>query len=218
MSWEKLDIHVENLVPGLATVWALSLIWQPPAIHSGVSQVVLGIFLLGVAYITGVLVNILCRLLLDPPSEYLTRVYVFKVFSRAKLRDLVGASRQDVNNAYNYYCEKAVQAANETAKEVAKRRQTGRLLRSALLPLVLVQLHLSISWQIPLWCGIALMAAEYLLLLLLYGYAEVTILHEAYHAVPEEERSVLVIKTILEQKQGEWAKAEPAPAEDGFQP
>jgi hypothetical protein len=211
MSWEKLDIHVENLAPGLATVWALSLLWQPPAIYSVASKVVLGIPLLGAAYITGVLVNVLCRVLLDPPSEYLTRVYVFKVFSRAKLRDLVGASRQDVNNAYNYYCEKAVREAKETAKEVAKRRQTGRLLRSAL-PLLLVQLHLSISWQIPLWCSIALMAAEYLLLLLLYGYAEVTILHEAYHAVPEEERSMSVIKRILENKRLEGAKAEPAPA------
>lgn len=215
MSWEKLDIHVENLAPGLATVWALSLFWKAPALDSDASKVVLGISLLGAAYLTGVLVNVLCRVLLDPVSEYCTRVLVFKIFSRTKLRDLAGASREDVNNAYTYYCSKAIQEAKETAKEVAKRRQTGRLLRSALVPLLLVQLHLAISHQIAALNTIALIVAEYLLLLLLYGYAEATILHEAYHAVPEEERSVEVIKRILEGKATRQVKAEQPAARDG---
>lgn len=145
MDWEKLNIHIENLAPGLATMWALSLLWQPPAFDTDASKVVLGISLLGAAYMTGVIVNVLCRVLFETPSEFLTRVLVFKIFSGNKLRDLSGASRKDVNEAYNYYCAKAKQEAKETAKEVGKRRQTGRLLRSSLIPLLIVQLFFSLS-------------------------------------------------------------------------
>ena len=198
MDWEKLNIHIENLAPGLATMWALSLLWHPPAIYTDASKVLLGISLLGAAYLTGVIVNVLCRVLFETPSEFLTRVLVFKIFSGNKIRDLAGASRKDVNEAYNYYCAKAKQEARETAKEVEKRRQTGRLLRSSLIPLLIVQLFFSLSNDLAVWQTITLIGIEYFILLLLYGYAEVTILHEAYHAVPEEERSVKIIKQLLE--------------------
>jgi hypothetical protein len=218
MNWEKLDIHIENLAPGLATIWALSFFWQPPAIESDASKIVLGISLLGAAYLTGVTVNVLCRVLLDSASEYLTRVYVIKVFSRGKIRDLTGASRKDVNNAYNYYCAKAIQEAKETAKEVSKRRQTGRLLRSSFIPLLIVQLHFSTASKLDVWQTIALIGFEYLILLLLYGYAETTILHEAYYAVPEEERSVKVIKQILETSRKIKLKAEQGTPADAAEP
>lgn len=209
MDWDKLDIHVENFAPGLATVWALSLLWPALAIDSDASKVVLGISLLGAAYLIGVIVNVLCRVLLDPLSEHWTRVYVFKVFSKDKLRDMQGATRQEVNSAYNYYCSKAIAEAKQTAKEVARRRRTGRLLRSTLVPIILVQLHFSISVKMGILAICILMTIEYLLLLLLYGYAEAAVLHEAYFAVPEKERSVSVIKKILDDKQAETEKAEP---------
>ena len=200
MNWEKLDIHIENLAPGLATVWAISLNLQLPAIDSDIEKVMLGLSLLGVAYMTGVVVNLLCRLFLDPVSEHWTRIFVFKVFTKEKLRDQEGASREDLNNAYNYYCTKAIQEAKETAKEVAKRRQTGRLLRSALVPLLIVLWHLHKTDNLVLWLTIILIFVEYFVMLILYGYAEATILHEAYHAVPEEDRSVMAIKRMLESK------------------
>lgn len=198
MDWEKLNIHIENFAPGLFTMCSLSLFWLPQDIDTDSTKVVLGISMLGAAYMIGVIVNVLSRALLDVPSEYWTRVYVFKLFSGDKLHDLKGASRKDVNRAYNYYCAKAKQEAKETAKEVEKRRQTGRLLRSSLIPMLLIQIHFSLSMHLEVWKTIPLMLFEYLILLFLYGYAEVTILHEAYHAVQENERSVKVIKELLE--------------------
>jgi hypothetical protein len=196
MSWDKLDIHLENLVPGLATLWAISLHWKPPAADTDAGKIVLGIALLGAAYVAGVLTNILCRMLLDPLSEHWTRIYAFKIFARDKLRDLKGASRKEANDAYNYYCTRAIQEAKDTAKEVSKRRQTARLLRSALVPIVILQLHWPITDHIG-WDTIGIVLIEYLFLLFIYGYSEVTILHEAYHSVPENERSVSKIKKIL---------------------
>jgi hypothetical protein len=109
----------------------------------------------------------------------------------------------------------AIAEAKQTAKEVAKRRQTGRLLRSTLVPIILVQLHFSISMKIGILATCLLMAVGYLLLLLLYGYAEATVLHEAYFAVPEEEPSVSVIKKILAEKQDDTEIAEPMRGADG---
>lgn len=203
MNWDKLDIHIENLIPGLATVWALSLHWKLPAIQSDVSKVVLGTALLGVAYLTGVIVNVMCRILIDPPSEYITRHILFRMFAKTKLRDMKGATIDEINYAYTYYCGKAIKGSEETSKEVAKRRQTGRLIRSALIPLVITVLYIAKLYSINLVICLISIFFVYLLLLFLYGYAEVIILQEAYHAVPENERSVLVIKKIRKEKEKE---------------
>lgn len=197
MNWDKLDIHLENLVPGLATLWALSLHWQPPALDADISRVVLGVSLVGAAYLAGVVVNVACRLALDPASELLTRQWVFKLLARGKLRDLKGATRKAVNDAYNYYCTRAISEDKGTAKEVGKRRQTGRLLRSSLVPIVLLQLYASHTCALGTSVTVGALAGEALALLLLYGYSEVIVLQEAYFAVPEDERSVTRIQQIL---------------------
>ena len=63
---------------------------------------------------------------------------------------------------------------------MAKRRQTGRLLRSALIPiwLIVVSLGLKAAWGVILI--ILSMLVVYCLLLGLYAYAEATIYQEGY--------------------------------------
>lgn len=193
MDWEKLDIHIENLVPGLATVWALSQFRGIRGIQANVeSAVVVGIALLGVAYFLGVFANVVGRALLDLVSEHLTRQLMFRISCESKLKGARNASRAALNKAYNRYCTSAIQNQH-ICKEVAKRRQTARLLRSSLIPVVVLTLYLRPHfWGQLVILQVACVAfLEYGVLLLLYGYSEATILHEAYHAVSESDRRVL---------------------------
>ena len=217
MNWDRLDIHIENMAPGLATVWAVLLMWQPPTINSNAMEVVLGASFVGAAYLVGVLVNVLCRALLDWVSEHWTRVYIFKAFCGDKLRDMKGASREDINRAYNYYCEKAKKGTRGTAREVSKRRQTGRLLRSSLVPIVLLLFYVGINQAMRPWLIAACLVLVYLVLLLLYGYAEATVLHEAYFAVPPGERSVTRIKQMASTQSQGWT-GQPMPAASDLPP
>jgi hypothetical protein len=191
MNWDKLDIHLENLVPGLATIWVISQ-WYSPKISAGL-EVIVGVALVAVAYLAGVIVNVLSRLTVDRPSEWWTRAPIFRRLARQKLTGVEQASREEINQAFNHYCTCAIKEAKATAREVEKRRQTGRLLRSSLIPGVLFVWHL--WWgTLQTICMIAIMIpitiAAWFLLLLLYGFAEVSILDEAYHSVPPAERSI----------------------------
>lgn len=189
MNWEKLDVHLENLVPGLATVWAISLFWNPADSASNGSGVIVSVALIGVAYLLGVVVNVLSRLLLDRPSQKWTRAWVFRKLGGLKLENVESATRDQINEAYNLYCTIAIEEEKATAVEVAKRRQTARLLRSALVPGIILIWHL-LSTTFPLHGMIGLTLITYFLVLLLYGFAELTILDEAYHSVPPNKRSI----------------------------
>ena len=195
MNFDKLEIHIENFIPGLATVWAIALHWNFSILQNDLNKIALGTMLLGAIYLIGVIVNVFCRMVVDPISEGCTRYLIFKIFARKKLEGVKNATKDEINYAYNYYCEKA-ENSEKYKPEISKRRQTGRLLRSSLIPLLITVFHISKSNSFTLLTIIFSLIASYLALLILYGYAEVIILHEAYHAAPSDERSIKFTKTI----------------------
>ncbi len=191
MEWaDKLNFHTENLVPGVALALALigtgimPLAW----LDRGVA---IEVGLLGAAYLLGVIANVLGRLLLDPASEKVSRKWVFRVFCGEKLEGIKNSTHAHINAAYNRYVSKGM-ADPKTSSEVAKRRQTARLLRSTLCPgAVFLVILFRIKFQWPAYqVGLAVLAG-YIALLFLYSYSEAIILHEAFHAVVEGERKVL---------------------------
>ncbi|MCC7134380.1 MAG: hypothetical protein IT352_17105 [Gemmatimonadales bacterium] len=198
MSWDRLDVHIENLMPGLATLFAALAVSLQPIVSDATSDTGYGILLVGAAYIVGVLANTAGRLLFDPASEYLSRPWIFRLFGRDKLGGLrLRTKNKAVNDAYNFYCRCGIQGAEAVAREVAKRRQTARLLRSAFVPIATYQILLARQHSTLSAGTTGAVVITYVVLLALYGYAEVTILHEAFHSVPVALRDVDAIQRRL---------------------
>lgn len=179
MGWERLDVHLENLIPGLALVAVYDVFWDP-SFFAAPNVFSLTAFT-GGAYLLGVVTNVAARLLLDKVSEFTSRKIMFKVFTRHKLPGVARMNREQITAAYNAAVNDAIHCGVERiSSEVAKRRQTCRLLRTTLFPLGLVL----VGFRDTLG-GLGLAVAglvTYGLILLLNGYAEVTIFDEAYHA------------------------------------
>lgn len=178
MNWEKLDVHIENLVPGIVLLTVLILGW-PTAIpvfanHEGL----FAIAFVGVAYMLGAVGNVLARLLLDFVSEKTVRPYFLRFFAGDRLK-VAHLSQSEINQRYSAIIATGLSCGNSKIEaEVAKRRQTGRLLRSALIPallaIVVTGRHFSWSFRREILAIFAVYAA----LLLIYAYAEVAIFHE----------------------------------------
>ncbi len=195
--WEKMDFHLENFIPGLATIWILKMLFRlqfNTYRRFENNDVINTAFWIAAAYLLGVIVNIAGRLLFDYTSERFSRPIIFRRFAKGKLGGVKNASIDQVNYAYNRYVTYAIQEAKETSREVAKRRQSGRLIRSALIPIVLATIYYSNLNRVSPFITFALITFEVFTLLVLYGYAEVTILHEAYHSVPKDMRSIEAIE------------------------
>ena len=197
---DKLDIHIENIVPGLTTMLALSLIWSFKLDLSFAGDTFLGFSLIAVAYTIGVLVHTLSRITMDTLSDYLTRGLMFKLFAGSKLEGLKSANRKQVNQIYFHYVKTAIDKGGDTAKEVAKRRQIARLMRSSLIPIIILHIYLMQQLCVVWYMASLIFIIELGSLLLLYGYAEVAILHESWHSMPDNLHSVKAIESYLEQQ------------------
>ena len=138
MNWDKLDIHLENLIPGLV-ILSLVLFFFPPDLASLKEQtVILGIAYIAMSYLAGAVGNILSRMLLDPVSARSFRTPLFRWLAKQKIEDLKDTSKYALNKQYSYLIDSAMLCRNESViKEVLKRRQTARLCRSALIPILL---------------------------------------------------------------------------------
>lgn len=181
MNWDKLDLHLENLLPGVL----LAAILMPFAgidlnalIGNDALEVVVFV---AISYMFGTIGNVFARLSLDWISEKTIRTYMIKGFARQKLWEL--SERDKINQRYDDLITIALQCRYESISgEIKKRRQTARLLRSTLLPLLLgIWVFSNMCW---VWMALITVAA-YLAILFLYAYAEVAIFQEAFRAAPE---------------------------------
>ncbi len=198
MNWDKLDLHLENLIPGLSAFAALEYGW--PTLVSRIGDSVLwATALVGLAYTVGVVVNVMSRMLFDKVSEDRARRPVFVRFGWRKIRDVEGVERDaikrmsatEIHDLYNRAGHAVRMPGNEeTLKEVNKRRQTGRLLRTAFPVCAILMTGLvakaSWPWLVRLVALLAGLAVAYAALLFLYAYAELTIFHESYHALKRQ--------------------------------
>ena len=185
MKWENVNLHLENLLPGLVTFVLLSVL-LPCSIANLLTRnlpqtllsnefVAAGIFV-GAAYLLGVVAVVVGRLLVDRPSEWFPRPFLLWVFSRPrpKWKD---SKFKDLNENYRAALKTALRNANEEVKaEVLKRRERGRLVRTTLIPTLLVVIALTDGTSLCTRAIFVLVA--YLLQLFLYAYSEVCVNEE----------------------------------------
>jgi len=135
MNWDKLDIHLENLIPGLA-IMSLVLFYIPTDLTRFQDEtVIMGIAYVALSYLTGAVGNILARMLLDPFSALTLRTPLIRWLGKQKLEDLSDKSKHNLNKRYSILIDSTMLCGNESVtKEILKRRQTARLCRSALIP------------------------------------------------------------------------------------
>jgi len=180
MNWEKLDLHVENLIPGVVLLAEILIGWQTDLGALANHDALLAIAFVGAAYMSGAIANVSSRLLLDVVCRKTVRFYFMRLFLDHRI-GIQNPSRQDVNLRYSAVITAGLSCGNERISiEVAKRRQTGRILRSSLIPIVLFVVILGTRqhWYL-VWTVFAATAA-YAGLLLLYAYAEVIVFQEGY--------------------------------------
>ena len=183
MKWENLNLHLENFFPGIVT---LTFLLRIPQVHMSYffnqtalqplreSPFVVSIVFVSFAYILGVFVVALSRFLLDRPSEFTFRYWLL----RGLLPNSPGdKTRAVIKEAYRKKMRRALRSNYDTIKnEVVKRRDRGRLIRTALVPSCLGAIALTESH--PLLLRIALVLLIYVVILFLYAYTEKTIYQE----------------------------------------
>ena len=179
MNWEKFDLHIENLVPGVVTL-SLSLHLARSQVLGTVGasplddEFIAGTTFIAAAYLVGIVAVAVSRLMIDPISEWLPRPLLLRLHYPEKFQNM---NRRGINDAYRKAIHDA-QAVGIDKKwnEVRKRRERGRLIRTAMVPLLLI------PWIIFSDSGIAyLIGAEsiaYVFILVLYAYIEITIFQE----------------------------------------
>lgn len=190
MKWDvALSLHIENLIPGLLTLFLASY-WLPePLVEelrgSGLrgeimsKEVAAGAVLVALAYLLGAMAVALSRAILDPLSRATIQpalLWAFDGSLRRKAKDARGLVQKAriINRDYRDAIGHALHSGSEEIKtEVLRRRERGRLVRTALVPAVLGAFIAVPGWH----AGGAIVA--FLLVFLLYGYLEVTIYQEA---------------------------------------
>lgn len=191
MKWDvALSLHIENLIPGLLTLFLASY-WIPADVMgelrgTGVRGEIMskefaaGAVLVALAYLLGAMAVALSRAIIDPLSRATVQPALLWAFD-GSLREKTEATRkwrqkaQAINRDYRKAISHALQDGSDEIKaEVLRRRERGRLVRTALVPAVLGAFIV-----VPGWGGLPGAVLAFLLVLLLYGYLEVTIYQEA---------------------------------------
>lgn len=179
MEEDKLLPHVENLVPGYVTLFLLAALVPPhfknPVEHSGLAKlfeqpVIATLLVTAAAYLVGVVVFITSRLLVDTASQWISRWLLLLAFS---WKDFPTRRRKEINHLYFETLKKALDKSAKplVRREVIKRRERARLIRTALVPAALL------GYQSCLRSGGVVLAV--VAVVLLYAYAEIAVYQEA---------------------------------------
>lgn len=184
MKAEGLILHVENLVPGIVTlILILALLpssaqqWSTnpqisPLLQNGF---IASVAFVAVSYVVGVFTVAASRSVIATISSTLVRPVLLRWLYGDTFR---GKTFGEVHRGYHEAIQKALYHSGEHKhSEVRNRRQRARILRSAIVPLVLFVWLLSSNsalWITLLYEFITVAAA-----LLLCSYSEVTIYQES---------------------------------------
>lgn len=181
MNWENLNLHLENLLPGLVTLPLLLRLFGESLLVSELdssswlvsSEVVRAGIAIAASYLIGIVAVIISRIVIDFASGLLPRP-LFLYFSR---RRPPGPWRE-MSRQFNAAVGAALANAPEAIKtEVVKRRERSRLLRTCFVPVVLAVWILTAGQE--KWVRLALEFASFIIIVLLYAYTEVMIYQEA---------------------------------------
>jgi len=208
MDWEKLNLHVENLIPGMVLTVEVAGIagWLSSDRFSGtITKLggVEGIFLVSMSYSVGVLLAVVSRLILDSTSERVARPWLFENFVHRGRNALHSSFDSDPdygddwkatesrtccwpkgelqkwNCLYRAVLRMVRDRAPKKYHEVSRRRTQGRLVRNLFVPLLLS------PWVVGGLAGCAIIVKTLCTIalipagLFLYAYAELNNMAEA---------------------------------------
>jgi len=180
MNWDKFDLHIENLAPGVVTLsLALHLVFRCQVLGTAVASpfdeaFVTGATFIAAAYLVGIIAVAVSRFMIDPVSEWLPRPLLLRWHYPEQFQD---KKRREINDTYRKAIHDAQGAENDNKwNEVRKRRERGRLIRTAMVPLLVLP-WIILSDSPICYVGVAEIIA-YLFILVLYAYIEVTIFQE----------------------------------------
>lgn len=180
MNWEKLDIHIENIIPGIVLLTVLLIGWEIPlGSLSGRDGLLVSSFI-GVSYMLGAVSNVLARLLLDFILTKTLRPYFMRFFLGHRLEN-DDPSPSEISMRFSTVITAGLSCGNARVEaEVAKRRQTGRIIRSTLIPSILTIVATARHQSWGALQGILAGIGIYTAILIVYGYAEVVVFQEGY--------------------------------------
>jgi hypothetical protein len=176
VNWEKFDLHIENLVPGI-TLLAIIVVGWPSVLGPLANQkVIIAAAFVAASYMVGAIANLLARLLLEYVCRKTLRRRFLMFFVGERLELSKRPTRKAVDDRLSEVIDAAMSCGNVRAEaEVEKRRQTGRVLRSSLVPLLLSIWVIGRHLHLLAGQRVAYGLLAYLALLLLYAYSEVAV-------------------------------------------
>lgn len=200
MDWKAINLHVENLIPGIILLAEIRRFWDwekfaPTEISSG--GIIEALIFLSVSYGIGVLLAVVSRFVIDSFSEMGPRALVITRLSHRDVQSLITLLEKEDplfepdfknerkrrlrikiaklwNPVYRGVLRKAL-GNKEKAESVNRRREQGRLVRNMIIPLVLAVAQITN----PGWQGTLITVGSAVLGIFLYAYAELNNFAEA---------------------------------------
>ena len=186
MDWEKLDLHIENLASGMVLLTVLLIGWPLPGWAKLQPEKAALAAMVAIAYMLGAFSDVLARLLLEFVCRMTLRRLTLRLFLGIKT-----ATLNEANKKLSDAIRIGVTCGSERIEsEVTHRRQTARLMRLSLLPLLTGWLGFARHFQWHVFSALVVAAGVYAALLVLYSYSEMVIMQECLrgmdHAVERE--------------------------------
>ena len=180
MNWDKFDNHLENLITGVTLATIFVIFWPELIDLTIANKTLISTGFIATSYLTGAVANLIARSLISTISPWTLRAHFIKLFAKNRITCLDKKTKGNINKLYSKYIDETMMCDNEhVIKEILKRRQTGRLCRSALLPLILIVYKIISSQTSSTWLIVLGILCSYVFVLILYTYAEISVFSEA---------------------------------------
>ena len=184
MKWENINLHIENIIPGIVTL-VLILVLLPKSDFnsvqfSDVSYIMDNSFFSGgvfiaTSYLIGIFSATICRLIIDLLSACWPRPILFKKFYPEHFHE---KKISEINSLYRGAIKNGLDSETEYKREEIKnRRERGRLLRSGTLPSILILWW--VTGNLNIFFKRDLIFFAFIFCVFLYAYIELTIYQEA---------------------------------------
>ena len=198
LSWKEIELHVDNLVPGvlLSGEFLAIGIRVPEGLHR--SAFISAAVFVAASYALGLIAALISRNILDSLSERWLRAWVFERFVHGKRTDLLAHYRERDKNKlgldlerdtyrpthvreWNVIYRSALRLVPDAKRpEIDRRRAQGRLTRNLLFPIVLGAGIVVRGFEAPLWFAFVATIPAGILAAYLYSYAELNNMAEAH--------------------------------------
>lgn len=190
MNWEKIDLYVEHLFPGILLLFlslglfsnnALGVFDSSRMVCVLQNNILVVAVFFSASYILGVIAGLLSRMFIDWLSDYTLTPVFFKAVAKRFLRDNAPVGKEDVLKSYDESLAWATTCDNDSyRRSVRRKREKAGLIRTCFIPFVLgmavcLRLHANLS---PLISLIISLPFGLVIILPLFAYSESLIYQE----------------------------------------